>query len=200
MYRLYGSPRNRAGRVMWMLDELGADYELVPASPHDPVVAALNPTGKVPVLVDDDLVVSDSTAILLHLADKHGALTFPANSPERSRLMSVVAFALDDVEQPLWTAAKHGFVLPEDLRALDAILPALHHDWNKAMAALEKLLGDGPFVMGETFTVADVILGHLGVWGKNARFPAPPEAVAAYFARVQARPGWQAVIKAREAA
>lgn len=200
MYKVLGSPKTRAGRVIWMLEELGQPYEVIPASPRDPEIAKLSPTGKVPVLTDGDLTVFDSAAILTYLADKHGALTFPLNSPERTRMVSVIAFALDDVEQPLWTAAKHSFALPEELRALDAVLPALHHEWSRAMTTLERLLGDGPHLMGEPFTIADIVVGHLGVWGRNAGFPAPPPAVADYLARVLGRPAWKAVIKAREAA
>lgn len=200
MYKLFGTPGSRAARVMWALEELGAPYEMVAVKAHSPEVLAVNPLGKVPALLDGDLPVFDSTAILLHLSDKHGALTFAPGTKERARLMSVVAFLVDDFEQPLWTAAKHSFILPEALRAKEAILPACHHEFTKALSALEKLLGDGPFLMGETFTIADIIAGHLGGWAKATGFPAPEGAVAAYMERVRARPGWQAVAKARAAA
>ncbi len=200
MYKLYGSPASRAARVMWALEEIGAPYEIVAAKPHSDALKAVNPLGKVPALLDGETAVFDSTAILLHLSDKHGMLTFPVGSPERSRLMSVVCFLIDDFEQPLWTVAKHSFILPEALRAKEAILPACHHDFRNALASLGALLGDGPFLMGETFTIADIIAGHLGGWAKATGFPEPEGAVADYMARVRARPGWQAVAKARAAA
>lgn len=200
MYKLYGSAKTRGGRVMWMLEELGAEYEVLDYGPHAPEVYEVNPGGKIPVLLDGDLAISDSTAILLHLADKHGELTFPVGSPERSRMMSVVGFAIDEVEQPLWTVAKHGFVLPEDVRALEAVTPACHFEWKKAMKTLGALLGDKTFVMGDRFTVPDIIIGHLGGWAKGAGFPAPEGAVADYMARIRSRPGWRAVVEARTAA
>lgn len=200
MYKLIGSPKTRAARVMWCLEELGADYEIEALFPRDPKVAAVNPTGKIPVLIDGDLAVPDSVAILLHLSDKHGALTFPVGTPERARMYAVIQFAVDEIEGALWTGAKHSFVLPEDLRALEAIKPALHHDFTKAMATLEKIVGDGPFACGETFTIADIILGHLSGWAKASGFPMPEGPVADYFARVRGRDGWKAVTKAREAA
>lgn len=200
MYKLYGSPKSRAGRVMWMLEELGADYEVIDAGPHSPAVYALNPSGKIPILVDGDVVVTDSTAIMLHLADKHGAMTYPAGSAERAKMTSLVSFAVDEVEQPLWTGTKHGFILPEALRCAEAITPALHHEFKVAMTTLDKRLGGGPFVMGEEFTVPDVILGHLGGWAKMTGFPAPPERVAEYMKRIRARPAWRAVVEARKGA
>ncbi|MEO0360503.1 MAG: glutathione S-transferase family protein [Pseudomonadota bacterium] len=200
MYKLYGSPKTRAARVMWMLEEIGADYEIVPCGPHSPEVEALSPLGKIPVLVDGDAAIFDSVSIMTHLADKHDALTFPVGSAERARMNSILCFAVDDVDQPLWTLAKHGFVLPEELRRAKEIEPACRHEWERAMASLEKILGDGPFVMGEDFTVPDIVLGHLGGWAKATGFATPEGPVADYMTRVRARPGWRAVVEARKAA
>jgi len=198
MYTLLGSPKTRAGRVMWMLEELGVEYTIMPCGPHDPAVIAVNPTGKIPVLMDGDLAITDSAAILVHLADKHQKMTYPIGTPERAKLMSVISFAVDAVEQPLWSFAKHSFVYPEEMRALDAVLPGLRHEFAKAMEALEAMLGDQEFIMGDDFIVADVILGHLGGWAKGAGFGAPDGKVGEYMTRIRSRPGWKAVLKARE--
>lgn len=200
MYKLYGSPASRAARVVWALEEIGAPYEMISAKPHSDAVLAVNPGGKIPVLMDGDQSIFDSTAILLYLAEKHGALGFPATLKQRTRMMSMVCFAIDDVELPLWTMAKHSFILPEKLRAADAIRPACHHDFAAAMQRLETYLGDGAFIMGDEFTAPDIILGHLGGWAKASGFPAPEGAVADYMTRIRARPGWDAVAKARAAA
>ncbi|WP_340108740.1 glutathione S-transferase family protein [Pikeienuella sp. HZG-20] len=197
MYEVYGSPASRAARVIWMLEEIGAPYEIVPAKPHSAEALELNASGKIPVLVDDGRAIFDSTAILLHLADKHGKLTFPVGAPERDRMMSLICFAIDDVEQPLWTLTKHRAMLPEHLRAADAVQPACLYEFAKAMGTLEAYLGDGPFVMGDAFTVPDIILGHLGGWAKAMGFPAPEGEVGAYMARVRDRAGWRAVADAR---
>lgn len=200
MLKLYGSPRNRAGRVIWMLEEIGAEYEIIPASPHSEEILKVNPAGKVPALVDGDVAIADSTAIILYLADKAGQLTYPVGTPERARLMSLVCFAIDSLEQPLWTFAKHSFVLPEEVRLGDAIRPACEEEWRRALAALDQMIGDGPFAMGADFTIADIIIGHLGGWAKGAGFPEPEGRLADYMARVRSRPGWKAVLKKREAA
>ena len=62
------------------------------------------------------------------------------------------------------------------------------------------MIGDGPFAMGADFTIADIIIGHLGGWAKGAGFPEPEGRLADYMARVRSRPGWKAVLKKREAA
>ena len=195
MYKLLGNPKTRAGRVMWMLEELGAEYDLNPCNPHDPAVAAINPTGKIPALIDGDLVINDSTAILLHLGDKHQKLTYPLASPERARMMSVIFFATDAIEQPLWTMAKHSFVYPEQVRELDAVRPAARHEFGQAMEALDKMLGDREFIMGDEFSTADIILGHLGGWAKGSGFGADEGRVGEYMSRVRSRPAWKTVLK-----
>ncbi len=199
MYKLLGNPKTRAGRVMWMLEELGVDYEVDPCSPHDPAVAAVNPTGKIPALIDGDTVINDSTAILFHLGDKHQKLTYPLGSPERAKMMSVIFFATDAIEQPLWTMAKHTFVYPENVRELDAVRPAARHEFSQAMAALDRMLGDQDFVMGDEFSTADIVLGHLGGWAKGSGFGADEGRVGDYMSRVRSRPAWKAVLKAAAA-
>ncbi len=196
MYKLLGNPKTRAGRVMWMLEELGVGYDLNPCNPHDPAVAAVNPSGKIPALIDGDLVIHDSTAILLHLGDKHQKLTYPLASPERARMMSVIFFATDAIEQPLWTMAKHSFVYPEQVRELDAVRPAARHEFGQAMKVLDKMLGDREFIMGDEFSTADIILGHLGGWAKGSGFGADEGRVGEYMSRVRSRPAWKAVLKA----
>lgn len=204
MYKLYGSPTSRAARVMWMLEEIGAPYEVIDAKPHCDAVLALNPSGKIPVLVDtdggDDQAIFDSTAILLYLSEKHRQLTIPPGAPGRARMLSLVSFAVDDIEQPLWTMVKHGFTLPEEVRAPDAVRPACHYEFARAMQALEAYLGAGPYLMGEEFTVPDIIVGHLGGWAKATRFPVPEGRITEYMTRVRSRPAWRVVAKARAAA
>jgi len=116
MYVVIGHPASRASRVIWMLEELGEDYEIVPAGPHSDQIKELNPSGKLPAFKDGDTVLIDSVAICQYLADKHGRLTHRAGTPLRGLQDSFTQFAMDDVEYPLWTEAKHRFVYPEKHR------------------------------------------------------------------------------------
>ena len=126
MYQLIGSPRTRAIRVIWMFEEIGVDYELVPAGPHTGDVNALNPSGKVPVLKVDGTAIIDSVAICQFLADRHGKFTYPAGTIERALQDSWTHFAIDEIDGALWVNAKHGFILPEELRSETAQKASKH--------------------------------------------------------------------------
>ena len=197
MYKLIGSPKTRAFRVMWMLEELGQDYELDPVGPRDKSLAAINPSLKVPVLKDGDDHIIDSVAICQYLADKHGQMTFPAGTIQRGHQDSFTQFAVDDVELPLWVAAKHKFVLPEEYRVPD-VKRACQFDFDRAMMALSQRLGKKSYVMGDTFTVPDLLLGHCSGWAKSTGWTIPEGNVADYIARIRARPAFQKTWAARE--
>ena len=141
MYKVIGSPKTRAFRVMWMLEELGAAYTVDPVPPRDASLATINPSMKVPVLQDGSEYVIDSVAICQYLADKHGKLTFPAGTIQRGHQDSFTQFAVDDVELSLWVAAKHAFALPEEYRVAD-VKRACKFDFDRAMTALSARLGE----------------------------------------------------------
>ena len=194
MYTIIGALKTRANRVAWMLEELGQPYTVEPLAPRDPKLVAINPSGKVPILKDGDEYVIDSVAICQYLADKHHALTFPAGTIQRAHQDSFTQFAMDDVESTLWTAAKHKFVLPAELRV--AVNPACQYDFDRAMVSFAARLGSKTYVMGDTFTVPDLLLGHCGGWAASMGWTIPEGPVSAYFERVNSRP---AALKAKAA-
>jgi glutathione S-transferase len=187
MYTVIGHPASRAIRVIWMLEELGADYEINPAGPGSDEMKRVNPTGKAPALKDGDTLLIDSAAICQYLADKHGALTHKAGTPERGHQDSFTFFAMDDMEYPLWTEAKHRFLYPEKYRVPN-MKETCRWEFGRAMQALEERFGEGPFVTGDQFTVPDLLLGHCAAWAKNIEFELPGGKVGDYFERVLARP------------
>ncbi len=187
MYKVIGLPRTRTMRVLWMLEELGADYEIEPARPHSDPVTVGNPGGKVPVLQDGGHVLTDSVAIVTYLADKHGRFTHPAGTPARARQDAMTQFTVDEVEGALWTAAKNSFVNPEEHRAA-AVIPVCQFEFDKAMGILAQHLDGHEFIAGDGFTVPDLLLGHCAGWAANAKFEIPEGPVAEYMARMRARP------------
>ena len=198
MYTLIGSPKSRAFRVLWMLEELDLEYEIEPAAPRSEAALAVNPSGKIPALKVGDDVVIDSTAICQYLADRHGKFTFPAGSIERALQDSWLHFVLDEVDSVLWFNAKHTFVLPEELRSATA-REACKYDFDRAMRFFEKRFGRGPYVMGDDFTVPDLLFGHCAGWAVNGagwEFPAGP--VADYVERVRSRPACLRSLEIRE--
>lgn len=187
MYTVVGTLKTRAFRVVWMLEELGQPYTIEAVPPRAAKLAAINPSRKVPVLKDGDEAIIDSVAICQYLADKHGRLTFPAGTIVRAHQDSFTQFVVDEIESALWTAAKHTFILPEELR-VDAVKPACKYDFDRAMVHLGARLGDRDYVMGDTFTVPDLIAGHCAGWAKTMGWAVPEGPVGAYFGRVNARP------------
>lgn len=200
MYKVIGTLQSRALRVLWLLEELGEAYVHDPANPQSDAVRAANPAGKIPVLIDGNAVLTDSIAICTYLADKHGKITFPAGTIDRARQDSFTQFAVDELEGALWTAAKNSFIHPKDMRVPD-IKSVCKAEFSNALKTLETRLGDRPYVMGETFTIADIIIGHCSGWAVVAKFDLPKEGpVAAYFKRLRERPAFKAMIaKLKEA-
>ncbi|MFZ2100248.1 MAG: glutathione S-transferase family protein [Oricola sp.] len=195
---MHGSPGSRMTRVTWMLEELGEPYELRKARVGTGDLDGLSPSGKGPVLVDGDFVLTDSAAICLYLADKHGDRGFgPRDARERAVMMSWMLWALSEFEQPMWNKFKHRIILPEDQRA--DVTAWLTAEFARECAVLEKRLAGHDYAMGERFTCVDVVLGHCGNWARGSRFAVASGLVNAYFDRVLGRPAWQRA-REREAA
>lgn len=187
MYTLIGSPKTRALRVLWMLEELEQPYDLVPAHARSDEAKAVNPSGKVPVLMVDGAPLIDSTAIMTFLADRHGALTHPAGSLDRARQDSLTQFVLDELDAVLWTAARHSFVLPKEQRVAE-VKDSLKWEFARNLKVLATRMSDGPFLMGAQMTVPDIILTHCGAWAQAAKFPVEEPKVVAYLAAMNERP------------
>ena len=198
MYSVIGHPMSRAGRVIWMLEELGEDYEILPLSPRSDEMKEFNPSGKSPALKDGDEIIIDSVAIIQYLADKHGNITHKAGTLERARQDSFTQFAGDDVEYGLWTEAKHRFIYPENLRA-PAIKETCAWEFGRAMKNLENRFGDGPYVTGDQFTVPDLLLGDLARWAGAIEFELPDGKLGGYFQRALDRPARARALERGEA-
>lgn len=186
MYKVYGSVQSRAARVIWLLEELGQPYDLVKVRPRDPKVVALNHSGKIPVLEDGGRVISDSSAIMTYLADKHGAFTYPAGSYERAIQDSLFHAILDELDAVLWVAARHGFILPEDKR-VPGVRKAAKWEFDRNFQRLESRF-QGPFLQGDQMTIADILLVHCMSWAKGAGFPLNSDVLKAYGKEIRNRP------------
>jgi glutathione S-transferase len=189
MYKVLGISATRAFRVLWMMEELGLEYEHLTYSPQSKEMLAVNPSGKVPALVIDDEVIIDSVAIAQFLADKHGNITYPAGTIERAKQDSFTQFINDEIDAVLWTAARNTFILPENKRVPE-IKETLKWEFARSLKTLEKRMGDNEFIMGDKITVPDMILTHCGGWAKVAGFEIPDGPLRAYFKRIIARPAY----------
>ena len=185
-YTVIGSVRTRAMRVVWMLEETGLPFTHVAAMPRSAEVLEHNPQGKVPVLIADGIALTDSTAILTFLADRHARLTYPAGSVERARQDSLTQFLLDEFDASLWTASRHSQLLPQE-RRVPAIKDTLKWEFARSLQALAARMSDGPFLMGDAMTLPDIIATHCFQWARIAKFPAAEGRLADYSVRMQSR-------------
>lgn len=189
MYKVYGRVRSRAARVLWLLEELGVPYEHIDVGPHDPQVVALNGSGKVPVLVDGEHMITDSSAIMTYLADKHGDFTYPAGTIERAKQDALFHTVLDEIDAVLWVAARHSFVLPEDKR-IPAVIDCTKWEFERNLARLEARM-EGPFLQGDKMTISDILLTHCLNWAHGAGFPVTSRKIKDYAKEMRARPAFQ---------
>lgn len=194
MYTVIGMPKSRAARVIWMLEELREPYRIDPCLPHSQSATENNPSGKIPALIEaDGHILVDSLAILTYLADKYQKFTHPAGTRERALQDSLTQFAADDLETPLWTAAKHSFILPEDKR-VKAVKATCKWEFARSLEVLDQRLGERQFAVGDDFTIADLMLTNCILWSKMARFDPPPPRILAYAERIADRPAHRAAV------
>ncbi|WP_412565037.1 glutathione S-transferase family protein [Thalassobius sp. MITS945101] len=193
MYQVIGGVSSRAFRVIWMLEELGEEFEVLTVKPHSPEAKAANPSGKIPALRVDGNCITDSNAILTYLADKHGALTYAPGTLPRARQDALHHQVLDELDAILWTAARHSFILPEDQR-VPAVKDSLKQEYLRNTARLVAEI-EGPFLMGDQITIADIVLTHCLNWAHVARFPKPDDRLTAYAKEMRAREAFQRALK-----
>jgi glutathione S-transferase len=189
-YTLIGAASTRAGRVAWMLNELDLPFEHVAAKPHQEDVTRHYPRGKVPVLLVDGEPITDSSAIVQFLADRHGKFTHPAGTIERARQDALTHCILDEFDSVLWTAARHSFILPEDKR-VSGVKDSLRWEFSRNAASFAERMGDSPYLMGAEMTVPDLILAHCLIWARTAKFDVTEQALTDHLGRMMQRPGFQ---------
>ncbi len=193
--KLYEFPPTRSIRVRWTLQELGVPFEAVRvnmrAGEHrQPEFLKLNPAGKVPVLVDGDLVLTESVAIVLYLADKYPEKKLaPTDLRGRAELNRWLLFTATELEQPLWRIAKHSFAYPEEKR-LPAEIKLAGEDFAPMAQVMERHLGGRNYVVGDSVSVADFVLAYTLDWASRAKlldgFPRLNRYVETMYARPKA--------------
>ena len=192
MPRLFYMPRTRSNRVLWTLYEIGAPFESTLLAPEDrrsPEHLARQPLGRVPALeLDDGTVIFESAAIVLALCDLHpdAELLGAPGSSERALVYQWVFFGMTELEASLYRFMRDP--------AADAPESRDARHFSAAADAFATALGDGPWILGDRFTVADIVC--IGVLGSgNARGLLEPwPALSDYVARGEARPAHAAAV------
>ncbi len=191
--QLYEFAPTRSIRVRWMLQELGVDFEAVTinlmAGEHRrPEFLKINPAGRVPVLVDDDLVLTESVAIVLYLAEKypHKGL-LPTDLKQRSQVYRWLLFAATELEQPLWRIARHTMIYPEHLR-LPAEVSLARQDFTDMVVVMEDQMQGRQFIVGNTVTIADFVCAYTLDWANEVGLLDGCPQLLQYMERMYARP------------
>lgn len=112
---------------------------------------------------------------------------------ERARQDSLTQFLLDEFDAALWLAARHSFVLPEELR-LSAIKNTLRWEFEKSQKQLIHRMGEGDFVIGDQMTVPDIILAHCLIWALTAKFPVIEPRLSKFLAQMRERPAFRRAV------
>lgn len=174
MIKLYGFPQTRSVRAAWALEEAGAehDYKLVNLRTGEHKQAAflaINPFGKIPSLVDEGLVISESAAICTHIAEKFpAAKLIPSDAKGRAEYFQWLFFVVSELEVHLWTAAKHDRLLPEDKR-IPEIENTSYWEFEKAAAILSTHLKEHQYLAGDQFSAADIICVSVLHWAHHVK-------------------------------
>lgn len=157
--KLYGIAGSRALRSIWALEEVGAEYELVPTTfgpdSKKAEYLAINPNGRVPALVDGDLTLFESMAINLYLAKKYGGKLWPASEADQARAIQWSFWGISELEQHLIAILMHRVMLPPDKRDAAAVESA-EKALARPLAVLDQHLAKRDTLLGDSFTIADL--------------------------------------------
>jgi len=186
---LYHHPFSRAANVIWMLEELGIEFELrfvdmLAGGSKAPELVALNPMGKLPILTDGDQVVTEVAAIGLYLADRYslGKLAPRTDDPLRGTYLRWSLFAPSVIEPGAMAKANHWESKPSQA------------GWgtHEAMLnAIESAVRGRDYLLGDSFSMADMIFGSTVRFMLRFKMLDATPALTAYSERLAARPALQ---------
>jgi glutathione S-transferase len=173
MLQLYGNPRSRAMRCLWMLEEIGQAYQLVEKTtrPDDLQTAEylrLNPNARIPTLVDGDLVLWESMAINLYLAQKYDGPMHCTSAEVLGVAAQWSFWAMLEIEGLLLHLLEHRALLAEFARD-PSVIERNELLLKKPLGVLNNALARRGYLAGNSFTVADLNVAGILMWAKMAR-------------------------------
>ncbi|MGA8398548.1 MAG: glutathione S-transferase family protein [Stellaceae bacterium] len=195
--KIYGVPRSRAFRTLWLAHELGLDYENIPVNTsgesREASFLAINPNGHIPAIDDDGFILWESMAIDLYLAKKHGlGRLYPTTLQGEALAWQWSFWGITEVERPVLTAMFNRALLPEDKRDA-AAADAAEKEMQSPLGVLDGALAKRPYLIGNDFTVADLNVAAILAWARPARIDMTPfPKVADWLGRCALRPAAKA--------
>jgi glutathione S-transferase len=191
---LYHAAPSRSSIVRWMLEEIGEPYDiqLLSLSKEEnraPAYLAINPMGKVPALRHGNIVVTEAAAICAYLADEfpRAKLNIPVGDRRRGLYLKWLFFGPSCIEPAMMDRA-----FPRKEEARRAALG--YGDFDTVMSVLANAVAQGPYIMGEQFTAADVVIGSGLRFGMMFKLVPERGEFTAYTGRLEQRPALQRTI------
>jgi glutathione S-transferase len=189
MITLYWCPQTRAARVLWLLEELGEKFEVTEINVRDPEskthtgFIAASPMGKVPAITDGEVNMADSAAIGLYLADRYprAGLAPAIDDPKRGSYLYWMTFTPGVIEPAMAERFNHWEVNPGSCG---------WGNFDLMMTTLEKGLSDGPWLLGDHFSAADVLVGSTVNFMQMFGILPENPVVSDYLQRCLARPAY----------
>ena len=202
MLKLHFAPQSRAGRILWLLEELALPYELNAMAFHPKDLKSdehrnRHPLGRIPVLDDDDVSIYESGAIVEYVLARHkeGGLKPSVESPMFPEYLQWFHYCEGMVMPPMNTIVVHTLLLPEDRRD-PVVLGQAQRLLNKALQPVNEALEGRDYLIGD-FSAADIMFSYgFELARYYVRFDEFPR-LSAYWDRLKARPGYQRA-KARD--
>jgi glutathione S-transferase len=193
--KLYFAPNTRSVRPRWLLEELEVPYVLervdLAKGEHKSLdYMKIHPHGAVPSLVDGSLAMFESAAIVMYLADKYPekGLAPAPGTPERGQYYQWILYAMATVEPPLLQYFMHTRMHPEEKRSAASVEEA-QHKMDEVFKVLAHELRDRPYIVGNHFTAADVMIGSMLGWAKPmGLIDRAPAELSEYLNRLVDRP------------
>jgi glutathione S-transferase len=200
--RIYGVPKSRTFRALWVAEELGIPYENVPVDHQEGVrraqYLAVNPVGKIPAIDDDGFRLSESLAITTYLVRRHGGPLQPASLQDEARAMQWALWGATEIERPAIDLVNNRHVLPPERRDA-ALAQSAEAKLERPLAVLDAQLGKAPYLLGGSFTVADLNVSSLlyTAWFNKVDFSRWPR-IGDWLERCLTRPAALRARKMRE--
>ena len=160
---IYGFPKTRALRAVWTAEEAGVAYDyrhvdLMKGEARTREFLRLNLAGKVPVLIDEDMILTESAAICNYIArSRPEQALVPTDLHGLARFEQWCSFVETELEQPLWTIAKHRYALAKELR-VPAVIDTAKWEYERALKVMQRGINDGEYLVWDEFTVADIMV------------------------------------------
>lgn len=199
MIKAYGLNSSRSTRMLWALEEAQVEYtyhhlNFRQGEHLSKEYLSINPASKVPSLVDGELVLTESAAIVNYIANKYAPHLAPASVEEKALYDQWLFFITGELEQALWTIGKNKFALPKERRVADAIELG-KWEQTRSLDLLSKGLGDKDYLLGDKFTAVDIMAGHTLAWGLRFKLPLEQDNLQKYYNRITERDGYKKALE-----